>query len=372
MSTRYIFFLFRICSNERCRSLFFVPLFLFILLFPGISLLKANRTVIKENKKETLSTEIPRLVIDTNIYDFNDIKPNSENTAEFNLTNAGNSTLIVSDVQKCCGAKTSLIKEILPGKSEVLSVQYNVGNEYGLIKKTITLTTNDPKQMQIKLIITGNVAPTLSWLPESFEITTHEKDIKCPEIKIKSLDNSKFSVKNFASSGNCLSVKLDPNYSASEIIIKPKLIAEKLKKLNTNNGSVLIELNHTDYKQIRLNFEVIPSLQATPTQFVVFNADVNEPITKSIVLQDNEKPDDSNVSSQIESVASENGTKVEMIGSSMIDKNCKLDLKITPVTKKDSEYLLKDQIVIKLKDGRTLNVPMRIFYKTETLTSKAN
>ena len=61
------------------------------------------------------------------------------------------------------------------------------------------------------------------------------------------------------------------------------------------------------------------------------------------MLQDNEKQNNINISTQIESIVSDNGTKVEVISSAMVDKDCKLELKITPVEKKDSDTLLKDQ-----------------------------
>ena len=91
----------------------------------------------------------------------------------------------------------------------------------------------------------------------------------------------------------------------------------------------------------------------------IFHAKENETIQKSIEIHDNMG---SNISSQIDTIASDKGTKVEMINSTMIDNICKLDLNLTPSENKSSESILKDQIVIKMKDGRSLNIPLRIVY----------
>ena len=68
MFKRKIYCMIRICSTERCKNRPFL-VFLFILLFPGITSLKANSAAIKENKEETMSIGNPRLVLDTIIYD---------------------------------------------------------------------------------------------------------------------------------------------------------------------------------------------------------------------------------------------------------------------------------------------------------------
>jgi hypothetical protein len=340
----------------------------------SISLEKClSNTIEKTSDVQNEPISAPKLTLNKNIYDFGVIKTLSTNKAVFRLTNTGGKSLIISDIKKCCGAVISLDKkELAPGENGILTAEYYTDLETGLFKKTIDITTNDPNNPRTTLTVTGKVIQTLKWKPESFKIASFGKDSNCPEIKITSLDSTKFSVKKFSSSCLFLAAAYDSNYTSTEILLKPKIDVDRIKELNINKGSVNIELAHPDYKTISLNFDIIPSLQSTPAQILVFNADVNEPVTKYIELQDNQFQNNANISTQIESIVSEAGTKVEIVQSMMVNKICKLDLKIITAKNKIEESVFKDQLVIKLKDGRSLNVPIRIFYTTQTMTSKTN
>ncbi|MEJ2649243.1 MAG: DUF1573 domain-containing protein [Sedimentisphaerales bacterium] len=319
---------------------------------------------IQENQKvisnERVRKIVPsKLTFKNNNFNLGDIKPNSTNTAVFNFTNDSNEPLVIKDVTKCCGAIIKLDKnELAPGEYGTLTVEYRTGIDTGIFRRGIGLITNEPNCNPIGLTITGTVIQTLKWEPKSFEIFSFGQDMECPEITIKSLNNTSFSIQNFASSGNCFYADFNPNYTATEIILKPKINLEKLRELTSNRGSIVIELNHPDYKTITLNFDIVPSLQVTPAQILVFNADMNEPITKSIVLQDNQNQNNANIFGQIESIISENGSKVEILKSAMVDKKCEFDLKITPKDNKNTESHSKDNIVIKMKDGRRVSVPL--------------
>ena len=102
------------------------------------------------------------------------------------------------------------------------------------------------------------------------------------------------------------------------------------------------------------------------------NAEYDKPIIKSMELQDNQNPNNKDIYEQIDSIVSESGYKIEIQKDDTINGSTKLRLKLWPDKAGNIGHFLKDHIVIKLKDGRTLNVPMRIFYSTQTLTSKVN
>lgn len=358
------YFLFDIFSNNSRNRLAFVQIFLFTILFLDSILLRADAATMKENMDENVSIGKPKLIVDKEVYDFGNIKPHSKNIAVFNFTNVGNVPLIVKDIQRCCGAVISIDnnnKEIAPGQSEIIKVQYTFGKA-GIFNKTISMTTNDPDKHRIKLTIKGNIIPTLTWTPENFDIFAY-KEKNCPEITIKSLDGTSFSVKNFSCSGKILSINLNPKYTASKIVLKPKIDIEKLHVFPSNAGYINIELNHPDYQMIRLNFNIIHSLQANPFYISVFNAKVNEPVIKTIEIQDNEIQANKDISEQIESVATIGGAKTEIIKSVIHDKNCKLDLKISYSENNDFETpSIMDHLIIKMKDGRELDIPIRIYY----------
>jgi len=315
------------------------------------------------DEPKIVSIGMPKLELDKSSYDFGNIKPNSTNKAVFNLTNIGKEPLIIKEVKKCCGAVIKLEKQQLsPGESGVLTVEYSAGTGIGKLKKTISLVTNELNSTETKLTIKGQMIQTLKWEPKSFEIATFGDEICCPEITIKSLDNTTFCIKSFVSSFQCFSSDIDTNFKATEFVLKPVLFRDKLEKLDSNNGTIKIELEHPDYKTINLNFDIIKSLQAIPAQILVFNAKANESLRNSIKLYDYHNRSEKDLSEQIEFIIAKNGTKVELVKSIMVEKNCKLYLQITPSENKTEKSFSRDQLVIKMKDGRQLTVPIRIFY----------
>ena len=347
---------------------------LIILLSFKNSLLKASYTEAKENKVIIEAFGSPKLVLDKSTYDLGDIKPNSTNTAYFNLSNAGEKILIIKNVEKCCGAVVKLGKnELAPGKNTVMEIDYRSRGDEEKLKRTITIMTNELYPFTT-LTITGNVIKTLKWEPATFEIPSFKENVECPEIKIKSLDNTKFSVSNFACTFQCISADYDPNFIATEITLKPKIIAEKIKELVSIQGLISIELNHPNYSKIDINFNIIHSLQAKPEQLTLLDVMANKPIIKSFEIKDNLSHDNTDITDQIESIVSENNCiKAQVVKSVTNEKNNKVDIEIMPLENKDYKKIsIKDKLIVKMKDGRSLNIPIRIYYVTQARLNHAN
>ncbi len=324
-------------------------------------------TITKSNNNDQIKPAAATgLIFDKTTYDFGKIKPNSTNKAVFYLTNKSDRLLIIKNVKSCCGSVVNLdTKELTPGQTGVLTAEYPSGSEAGIFEKTIEVITNEPDNTDHTLTVRGEIIQTLEWKPKSFTISAFKKDSECPGITITSLDNTKFSVKGFSSSNQCLEAKFDPNYLSAQITLKPVIAADKIKQLNSDRGTLNIEINHPNYKTISINFDIIQSLQPTPSLILVFNAKPNEPVIKSIKIQDNQNQAPSDFSKQIESVNFKHGSSVDIVKSTNTEKNvCRLDLRIKPSKAESSELSLKDELLIKMKDGRQLDIPVRIFYKS--------
>lgn len=78
-------------------------------------------------------------------HDFGDVKPDSDNTTMFKVTNTGKRPLIISDVSASCGCTTPKKPEgpIAPGKSDVIEVTFHPKpGQVNEIIKTVTVTAN--------------------------------------------------------------------------------------------------------------------------------------------------------------------------------------------------------------------------------------
>ena len=99
----------------------------------------------------------PEIQFNYTTYDYGTVtKGEHDGNCEFAFKNTGTEPLILSNVQASCGCTTpSWPREpLLPGKSGVIKVHYNMG--VGTFNKQITVTSNG-KTDRIVLVIKGTV-----------------------------------------------------------------------------------------------------------------------------------------------------------------------------------------------------------------------
>lgn len=97
--------------------------------------------------------------------DFGNVIPeqklNEQATVHGSVTvrNTGDSTLIISDVRPSCGCTTPKLEKdtLAPGEATLMNVGLNLPVINGELHKTVSLTTNDPKQQMHVLNIHVNV-----------------------------------------------------------------------------------------------------------------------------------------------------------------------------------------------------------------------
>ena len=341
---------------------------------PGKTEVHAGKSVKQEpwsepvEAQQFVSTDTPRITLDRTVYDFGEIRPQSKNTATFRLTNSGKGILRISDVQKCCGAVIKLDKkELAVGESGVLTAEYFAGSALQQLNKKIRLLTNDPRNPQIDLTITGKVMQTLVWTPARFEIATYKEEIVCPEITVKSLDGRPFAIKGFGATGQCLTADFDPNSKASEFTLKPKADRARLEAQASSMGRVKIDVAHRDYEAIYLDFEIKPVFEITPQRIFVVNAEPGQAVLRTLQLQDRRTASSSDISREIESVKFKNGARVEVRGVTSIGRGCEMNLAMWPPADQMRGSLWSDQLVIQMKEGRQVTLPVHILFKPQPL-----
>lgn len=98
------------------------------------------------------------ITFDKTTYEYGAIKPNSDGTRFFNVTNTGDKPLIISNVKPSCGCTTPEFSQdpILPGKSAKIKVGYNTAG-VGSFNKMIEVFSNDPVNSRSIIYIKGDV-----------------------------------------------------------------------------------------------------------------------------------------------------------------------------------------------------------------------
>ena len=116
------------------------------------------------------------ITFDTTTFDYGTIKPGSEGTRFFTVTNTGDKPLVLSNVKPSCGCTVPEWSQdpILPGKSAKIKVGYNTANQ-GQFNKMIEVFSNDPANSRSVIYIKGNVDPNA---PEPKPLTPEELKAK--------------------------------------------------------------------------------------------------------------------------------------------------------------------------------------------------
>ncbi len=118
-------------------------------------------------------------------YDFGKVNSGAAVKHDFVFTNIGKATLQIIDVRPGCGCTTAGTwdKQVEPGKTGSIPLEFNSANYGGSVLKSATVTCNDPAQSNIVLQIKGTVwkpieiAPSMAVFNVSSETQTNDTKI---------------------------------------------------------------------------------------------------------------------------------------------------------------------------------------------------
>jgi hypothetical protein len=107
---------------------------------------------------EEQKANAPSVVVESNVFDFGNIKEGESPSFLYKLTNTGKSDLIIRSVKASCGCTAVKNESIVkPGATTDVKATFNSKGKRGRQNKTITVITNDPNNSTIQLRVIGNV-----------------------------------------------------------------------------------------------------------------------------------------------------------------------------------------------------------------------
>jgi hypothetical protein len=315
---------------------------------------QAAEQVTTETKDKTGQAG-PKITFEKAIHDFGEIGPGLKKSCEFKFTNTGNSLLEITKVEGCCGVTTKLDKmRYEPSESGTIKVEYNASTVAGLMSRQLYVLSNDKTNPRAPLTIKAKIVPKISYEPQrGLRFLLKDEQLECPEITITSLDGRPFAIKDFKSTGNCITVDFDPNKEATNFILQPKIDMEKLR--GNLNGVISITLTHPEGNNVTIPFTALPRFQITPPQLIAFNAEPGQPIFRKIWVLNNYGEN-----FEIESASSENGI-IKVQSQDPINNGYQFMLEITPPNE-EGETRFTDVFHVNIKGGGKLEVTCRGFY----------
>jgi hypothetical protein len=144
----------------------------------------------------------PKIQFNTPVYDFGKISAGEVVKYSFIFTNAGDQQLVITNVKPSCGctAAGEWTREIEPGQTGTIPIQFNSANFGGPVAKMVTVVCNDKTQQPVYLQIKGTI-----WKP--IEVTPTYAVINVPP----------------ESSGGSATIKILNNMEQALILGKPEV-----------------------------------------------------------------------------------------------------------------------------------------------------
>lgn len=102
----------------------------------------------------------PKIILPADTYDFGTVKQGEIVKHTFPIVNGGDDTLKIISVNPSCGCTAFDLpkKELFPGETVLLAVQFNSAGKSGSQSKVVSIASNDKKNGMIRVFIKGNVS----------------------------------------------------------------------------------------------------------------------------------------------------------------------------------------------------------------------
>jgi hypothetical protein len=242
----------------------------------------------------------PKIQFATPVFDFGKVNSGELVKHSFVFTNSGTATLQILDVRPGCGCTTAGTwdKEVEPGKTGSIPLQFNSANFGGMVVKSATVTCNDPAQSNVVLQIKGTVwkpieiSPTMAVFNVSSETQTNEsRVVRIVNNLEEPLELSDLQSTNPTFKAEIKTVKpgkeFELHITASPPFNGPSIVSPVTMKTSSPKMS---NINVTAYVVVQQPVTVVPNqiiLQAGPlTNAVHHVVSVRSTATNALVLSD--------------------------------------------------------------------------------------
>jgi hypothetical protein len=149
----------------------------------------------------------------------------AEAIANFKYENKGTKPIKITSVKSSCGCTVAASQkdEVAPGEKGEVTANFKIGGRTGLQQKAITVTTDDPNQPTINLMLKANIPVSLEIQP-NFVFWENGEAPKPKTINVKAGKDVKVTKLDVTSSGPEFTTKVDKGSAPGEfkVSVTPK------------------------------------------------------------------------------------------------------------------------------------------------------
>ena len=232
----------------------------------------------------------PKIVFATPVYDFGQIKGGEVVKYTYVFTNVGGAVLQVSNVQASCGCTTAgeWTRQVEPGKTGSIPIQFSSGNFSGQVGKSITVTCNDTNQPTVVLEIKGKIWKPIDVTPQFATLNvTSETPSNATTVRIVNNEEAPLTLSAPESSNPAFATELRTNQAGKEF----QLIVKTVPPLPPGNvqGQITLKTSSTNMPVINVSAwaNVQQAVMVMPSQITLPAAPLANPMPSSISIRNN-------------------------------------------------------------------------------------
>lgn len=220
----------------------------------------------------------PAIEFDARAHDFGTVTEGDTLKHVFTVTNTGTLPLLLREVRSSCDCLTTTFesKEIPPGSTAPIEVTLSTQGRAGVVRKTVTVTSNDENRASTVLEIKASVERLLDFERRSVRLNTDHGTDKIQKIwltgKLAGDAQLKLAkVEGDANQGDkALTVRVVQEQEADQIRrgLELKLRANRMA---SGEGSVTVSTGVPDRAELnlRFNYSINGNLTVTPEKLVI-------------------------------------------------------------------------------------------------------
>ncbi len=232
----------------------------------------------------------PRIQFATPVHDFGQIKGGEVVKYTYVFTNAGQQLLEVTAVQASCGCTTAgdWSRQVEPGQTGSIPIQFNSGNFRGDVTKAITVTCNDATQPTVVLQIKGNIWKPIDVTPQ-FAVLNVTTEMPSNATSVRIVNNEEFPLTLSApqSSNPAFAAELTTNQPGKDF----QLLVRTAAPLPAGSVQGLITLHSSSTNMPVLTITALANVQQTvmvmPAQITLPGSPLANALATSISIRNN-------------------------------------------------------------------------------------
>lgn len=233
----------------------------------------------------------PRIQFDSTIFDFGKLKVGALTNHSYIFTNTGDRLLEITAVHPGCGCTTAgeWTKEVPPGQTGSIPIQFNSANFSGVVGKSLTVNCNDANQSTVVLQIKGNVWHPVEVTPRYVTLNIFPDTPTNASTVVRIVNNTPepLTVSNLEVANPAMTATLRTNQPGKEY----ELFVETASPLPTASvqGQIRLKTSSAELPVVNLSafVNVLESVTAMPSQVTLSGGPNTNQSSTTIVIRNN-------------------------------------------------------------------------------------